>query len=87
MADIININNVLDKLNSSNKIDVLNEVINQANVIKDLCIFIKDTNNDHVIFYTADLSTADKSLFIQMMQHDIFQEFAPAEDLTFEQDS
>lgn len=87
MADIINLNNVLDKLDSSNKMDVLNEVINQASAIKDICIFIKDKNDDHVMFYTAGLSMSDKSLFIQMLQHDIFQEFAPAEDISFEQDS
>lgn len=84
MADIIQFNLPDDDMISIKA--VLKEVNSSIDSIKDIMILIKDKDNNNLMFHTG-MSLADKSVFIQLIQHDIFNELTPSEDIEFTPDT
>lgn len=89
MADIIDISN--KHLMTSTSIDnpsvrVLKEVLKGADLIEDVLICVKQKDREVELFYTTGLDVKDKSYIIQLLQHDVFQDLAPTEDLDDEED-
>lgn len=82
MADIVEFKSNED-ISASNVKEILTEIINQANNVKDILVFLLDKNDDYILFNTNTLELRDKSFLIQMLQHDIMTEL---NDTNFESD-
>lgn len=65
---------------------VLKEVLKGADLIEDVLICVKQKDREVELFYTTGLDVKDKSYIIQLLQHDVFQDLAPTEDLDDEED-
>lgn len=65
--------------------EILQEILKEADKITDLVIFIKDIEDNRTMFHTNP-SLEDKSVFIQLLQHDIYNDLEPAEEIYFDPD-
>jgi hypothetical protein len=63
--------------------EILSDMLLAKDSIKDVLIFFKDTNNQRYMFST-DMSLEDKSVFVQLLQHSIYEELVPTQNVTFE---
>lgn len=78
----------LTEQNSSNIKEILNEVLEQADQIKDLLVFIVDKSDHYLLFNTDSLNLPDKSFLTKLLDNEIHNELnQPNEDLAeFEPD-
>lgn len=87
MADIIEFSteNVFNIPDEPNIKDLLKEILKDADKIQDVLVCVKDKNGDKTIFHSG-LELEDKAVFIQLLQHDIFNDLSPSEEIHFEPD-
>lgn len=86
MADILTFKDKSMSTKSDSTIkDILTETLKSASSIEDLMLFIKTKDGDTVIYH-SELSLADKSVFIQLLQHDIYNEISAESEINFELD-
>lgn len=81
MAKIVDLNP-----NRNNVKEVLDIVLNEAEGAKEICILLKDKNNDTFLFYSDTLSLQDKSFFATMLQHDVYTSLDLESEIQFEPD-
>ncbi len=84
MADIVEFiskNVELNESNVSNIKVILEEILAQADKIKDLSVFILDNNDDYILFNSLGLSMPDKAMLIQLIENDIQNELNQTTEL------
>ncbi len=87
MADIVDLHTGISSksptMNQTLPVKVLREILKDANDIKDLLVFTKHQDDNISLFHTG-LDIKDLSLIVQLLQHDIWNQLAPTEDVDFE---
>ena len=67
---------------------ILNEVLDQADSVKELLVFIVDKDDHYLLFNTSTLNLPDKSFLTKLLDNDIHNELNQADEtqLEFEPD-
>lgn len=81
-TEIIDFKSKIKELSSSNLKEILQDVLQNIGCFKEVCILLKDVNNDFSLLYSDSLSMPDKAFFSSMLQHDIFNELDLSEEVT-----
>ena len=58
---------------------LIKELTKNINTIEDIAVFIKTKQNDRIMYH-SDCSLEDKSVFLQLMQNEIFNELNYSEE-------
>jgi hypothetical protein len=86
MADIINFKETSMSTKAvSVSEELLKDVLKDIKNIKDVMVFLKTKDGDSVIYHT-ELSLEDKSVFIQLLQHEIYKDLNGDTSIEFEAD-
>jgi hypothetical protein len=62
---------------------IIEELLSSINSIKDIMIFIKDKNDGHILL-CSDVDITDKSLFLAMLQQEVFTDLTSTSEIIFE---
>ncbi len=88
MADIINFDTkdaIKEPVSMPLIKEILIELLKESPSIQDLMILVKDKDGNKTMLHTGiDLET--KSVFVQLLQHDIFNDLASTEELILNPD-
>jgi len=88
MADVINFQNK-DMIEDSQQDTLIKEILlgllKESDKIQEIIILVQDKENTKTM-YRTEPSIETKSVFIQILQHDVFNDLSPTEDLDFEGD-
>ena len=76
---------VMSELPTSNQIvkDILQQLNGEINNIKDIIVFTK-YNNDEFVLHHSGATIADKSLTVQLLQHDIMVDITEMSNINIE---